>query len=372
MTAKRRSTLWSPLPTATQLGLLRLVLLARLDAAALMAWGDAADLRALDQGSLRLLPSLYLRLKAAGIDHPWRPFMEGLHRRSLYRNRILVHRGLAVVTTLAREGISCLLLKGAALGARYYADLGERPMGDFDILVPLATPPAKVQALLTAGGSMRLRERALHAHTYLDGDSFEYDIHWHLLPELAYAGSSRRLWERAESVRLNGESWLTLCPEDHVFHLLAHGLRVSGVPPLRWIVDTVAVLQASPDFNWSRLIEHTQQTAMTIPVACGLSFLVSEGFIGNDGAEALRLLEALPRRLVDRYVFAGQMRPPSLGYSVLRPFLLYARLKRLAGEGFVPGFAQFLAALWDLESPRRIPGALLGKLGAKLGTPAAL
>jgi len=367
MTASHPSRLWSPLPTTTQLVLLRLILSPRFDVAGLAAWSQAEDMRTLDQGSQRLLPSLYLRLKAEGIDHPWLPVMQGFHRRSLYRNRLLLHRGLAVARALTSDGIACLLLKGAALGPRYYADLGERPMGDFDLLLSDRTPAARVQALMTGRQAMSLRDRALHAHTYLDRDGFEYDIHWHLLPELAYAGSSMSLWRRAEFMPMAGETWLTLCPEDHVFHLLAHGLRVSEVPPLRWIVDTVAVLRASPGFDWGRLVEQTRLTATAVPIARGLSFLVREGFVGDEGAKALRLLEAMPRRWVDRYVFAGQMRRPSLGFSMLRPFLLYSRLKRLAREEFTPGFARFLATLWDVENPRRISGAVLGKLGAKLG-----
>ena len=366
MTAKHPPRLWSPLPTARQLALLRLVLSPDLDLRALESWSRGVNVQALDEGTMRLLPSLYSRLKSTGIDHPLLPIVRSLYCRSLYRNRLLLHRGLAVVKALSREGISCLLLKGAALGLGYYPHLGERPMGDIDILVPDKTAPESVHAVMKAGKAMNLRDRALHAHTYLDRDGLEYDIHWHLLPELAYAGSSRTLWERAETIPLERENWLTLCPEDHVFHILAHGLRVSNVLPLRWIVDTATVLRAKPEFDWGQLVEQTRLTATTVPVTRGLSFLVNEGFVGDAGAQALRSLKELPTRRVDRYVFAGQMHRPSLGYSILRPFLLYCRLRRLAGEGIVPSFARFIVALWDLQSSSQIPRALLGKFGAKL------
>jgi hypothetical protein len=366
MTAGRRR-LWSPLPTPMQLLLLHLVLAAKLDRERLVSWSWTQNMETLDEGSRRLLPSLYLRLRAEGLDHPWLRAMESLHRRSFYRNRLLLRRALGAVSALAGEGIPSLLLKGVAIGPRYYTDLGERPMGDVDIMVPEGTLPAAVERLLKVELGMTLRDRALHAHTYLDGDGFEYDVHWHLLPELAYPGSSRSFWDYASPIELGGQSCLTLAPEDHVFHLLTHGLRVSDVPPLRWIVDTVLVVRRTPRFDWRRLVDQTRRNAAAGPVLRGLSFLTAEGLLGGEATEALAGVKGLADRWQDRYIFAGQEREPSLPYSASRPFLLYGRLKRLAGNDRQPRFPQFLAALWDLESPRKIPAAALGRLGAKLG-----
>jgi hypothetical protein len=370
--SKPSPRLWSPLPTPSQRQLLHFVLSPEFDAASFTAWSKAVELPLLDEGSRRLLPSLYLRFKAAGVEHPWLPTMRGLHAHSFLHNRLLIHRGLRLVERLALSGISSLLLKGAALAPGYYADLGERPMVDFDIMVPESTPPRLVEDLLSANRDMRLRERALHAHTYLDRHGTQYDIHWHLLPELAYKGSSRLLWGRAESLQLEQRSRMTLRPEDHVFQLLAHGLRVSDVPPLRWVVDAAMVLRARPAFDWRLLVEAARETATAIPVARGLSFLVEQEFAGAGAAAALAELGALPRRWSDRYLFVGQMRRPSLFYSLTRPFLLYCRLKRLAGANSVRGFVRFLVTLWGLERGRQIPGAFFGKLGAKLKGWAAL
>jgi len=366
MTRESRRRIWSPLPTGPQMRLLRLILAERLDAAELAAWTREVEIETLDEGSVRLLPSLYRRLSAAGLDHPWLPRMRGWHRRSFYFNQLLVHRGLRIVRALASRGMPALLLKGSALGRRFYGDLGERPMGDFDILVPEDAPFDVVTAVLTKDIGLRLRDRALHALTFLGEDHLEIDIHRYLLPELAYRGSTRPLWERAEPIEIGGESWRTLSAEDHVFHILIHGLRASDVPPLRWIVDTAAVLRATPRFDWSLVVEQTRRTAMALPVAAGLAFMVDQKFIGPAGEVALRELQALPTGVADRFLFAGQLHRPSFVFSCLRPLLLYARLSRLAGREHAPGLQQFLATLWDLESPRKVPAAALGKLGAKL------
>lgn len=366
MIAKPPARLWSPFPNESQLALLHLVLSPRLDAGALTDWSGRVEIQRLDEGCQRLLPSLYLRLTAADIAHPWLPIMRANYQRTRQRNRLLLHRGLALARTLADHGVACLLLKGAALGPGYYADPGERPMGDFDLLLRDRAEATAVHGIATVKRGLRLRDRALHAHTYLDSDGFEYDLHWHLLPELAYEGSERALWARSAAVRIGEEDWPTLCAEDHAYHLLAHGLRVSEVPPLRWIVDTAMVLRRTPAFDWDRLVEQACSTETAVPIARGLAFLVREGFVDGAATKALMRLQALPRRPFERYIFAGQMQRPSLGYSILRPLLLYARLRRLAGGSFTPGILGFMATLWDVESPRRIPAAFLAKLAGKL------
>jgi hypothetical protein len=357
--------LWLPLPTPPQLALLHLALSEKFDADAFDRWSRSVG-TALDEGSRRLLPILYPCLNASGLRHPWLPSIREMHARALLRNRLLVHRAVGLVDRLTRSGISALLLKGVALAPAYYGDLGRRPMSDVDLMVAPSASPRSWQDIVTADTAMRLRGRALHADTYLDRDGIEYDIHRFLLPELAFGDAGRRLWQRAEPLRFGHQTCLTLCPEDHVFHLLGHGLRVSDVPPLRWIADAAMVLRARPRFDWQLLVEEARATAMSVPVARGLSFLVENEFAGAVAAEALSRLEAMPSRHADRYLFAGQMKSPDLLYSLLRPFLLYRRLRRLSPAAARPGFIRFLADLWGLRARRSIPGAFLGKLAAKL------
>ena len=70
MNAPRPRRLWSPLPDYNQRRLIELLLASRPDAEMLARWADDVDIQALDDGSARLLPALYLKLTAAGIDHP--------------------------------------------------------------------------------------------------------------------------------------------------------------------------------------------------------------------------------------------------------------------------------------------------------------
>ncbi len=366
--AQAQPPIWSPLPTATQLRLLRLVLAPSIDADALDAWTHSVDLQKLDAGSTRLLPALYLRLAAAGIDHPWLAIMRGWYRRTLYRNRVIVHRGLALVGELAQRGVGSLLLKGCPLTALYYGDLGARPMGDFDILIEESAPRRRIEEILADAGRARLKNRSLHADTYADRDGFEYDLHWYLLPELAVPGGSGALWQRAQNLSIEGRSFRTLAREDHLFHALIHGMRVSEVPPLRWIVDVATIAAKGPPVDWLRIAEYAERTAIASPVAQGLGFLLDSGIMDEGARGARAALAAAPVK--DRLLFAGLMRPPSLAFRCLRPWLIYRRLARLSRASGLgarePGFARFLADLWNLESPREIPADLWRKIAERL------
>ena len=159
--ARHRPSYWAPLPSATQLRLLRLILAPSIEPDALDAWTASVDLPTLDEGSVRFLPALYLRLTGAGIGHPWLPIMRGWYRRTLYRNRLTTHRGLELVGLLENQGVACLLLKGCPLVALYYGDAGVRPMGDFDLLFHDATPRGRIQEIMTGPAGMRLKNRFL-------------------------------------------------------------------------------------------------------------------------------------------------------------------------------------------------------------------
>ncbi|HEX3064789.1 MAG TPA: hypothetical protein VHQ39_04875, partial [Dongiaceae bacterium] len=70
----------------------------------------------------------------------------------------------------------------------------------------------------------------------------------------------------------------------------------------------------------------------------------------------------------DALLFNAMMRPPSLAFHLLRPWLLYRRLARLSvsqGQGPTEGFRRFLAELWNLESPQQVPATAWRKFLAQ-------
>lgn len=86
-----------------------------------------------------LAPLLHHHVTAAGIDVDVPDtFIRGLRLLSLRHkqaNRLLLESLQQILSLLAKEGIRCLVLKGAALSQMVYPDNGLRPMRDIDLLL---------------------------------------------------------------------------------------------------------------------------------------------------------------------------------------------------------------------------------------------
>lgn len=89
----------------------------------------------LDGGCFRLLPLLYKRFSEKGQPVPDLNKLKSAYRHALYRNSMLFHKAFEVLAELEKLGVPVVLLKGSALVAAYYEDVGARPMSDVDFLV---------------------------------------------------------------------------------------------------------------------------------------------------------------------------------------------------------------------------------------------
>jgi hypothetical protein len=157
----------------------------------------------------RLSPLLWRYLRAEG---PAASVPDGvldqLHRAAVAttaRNLSLQAALGQVVAALADLGIPAMLLKGAALIEAVYPDIGLRPMGDLDILVPRSSIEAAhgaVEALGYAVWGVRLSRHdasqlARHHHHYpLERGDVTVELHHHVTsatPAFDITG----FWERA-------------------------------------------------------------------------------------------------------------------------------------------------------------------------------
>ena len=98
-------------------------------------WTQAVDFDNIEGGSFRLLPLLYKRVARTGKSVPHLNRLKGIYRQSLYRNSLLFHKAFKMLAELEKMGVPVILLKGTALIAAYYEDIGARMMNDVDFLV---------------------------------------------------------------------------------------------------------------------------------------------------------------------------------------------------------------------------------------------
>jgi Uncharacterised nucleotidyltransferase len=150
---------------------------------------------------------------------------------SIDARRVMAARRLAIdaatvemVTALRREGIRSLLLKGAAIAARLYDELGERPYGDFDLLVP---PDRYADAAAVArrlGYRPELegaaaQERGFHADTWTRPHA-SLDLH------------HRLFWFRGDTDAL----WDALASDSHRLTLAGTEVEVLSDPALALVI----------------------------------------------------------------------------------------------------------------------------------------
>jgi hypothetical protein len=216
-----------------------------------------------------LAPLLYQRLKREALVPP--QVLEAL-RLSYYRNLAENARKFAllgqVLARLGEAGMRVILLKGAYLADQVYGDVGLRPMGDFDLLLPRPEVQRAFGILQGMGfqAERPFREEAygkLHYHSpQLEMDGVIIELHWSLTLESTLRQLDPAVfWDRARRVNLQGvEAW-ALCPGDLLLHLSVHaayGHRFSG--QLHSLVDLDrALAKEGPGIDWPAFI-HTCRT----------------------------------------------------------------------------------------------------------------
>jgi len=142
-------TFW---PSEQQELILRAIVLP--DAGARETWTRLTrvmDLDRLEEGSFALMPQLYRRLVALGIDAPELPRLKGIYRRSWYGNQLLLERGATLLRAFAERGVEPLVAGDAALAVRTYGDTGSREIAQLELIIGSSDVEAAAEAVGRAG-----------------------------------------------------------------------------------------------------------------------------------------------------------------------------------------------------------------------------
>jgi hypothetical protein len=284
-------------------------------------WKQVAHLDDLEPGTFRLAPLIYRHLSALGVRDPALGRFKGIYRATWCANQVLFRAMLPLVSRLQDRGVRVMLLKGTALSALHYRDLGARPMADLDVMVPRVQVPQALDVLAACrltrapGAPDRFNEtlaRLFHAYTYEDASGRHLDLHWRLFAPLPDSDDDEAVWDAAVPVDLLGVRALALCPADQLLHVCGHGVAWNHVPPLRWISDAAAVLRASGDaMDWQRLRARAAHHDLVLALRAGLKTLEAvSGLAPPDGF--LASLDAMPVSFGERIEFEASIHPLGL------------------------------------------------------------
>ena len=208
-----------------------------------------------------------MMLSIQGTRSKWKYFPEWVkpRLRGIYRYfRVEDIEGLPwlreKIALLENEGIPAMLLKGAAMRARYAAD-SPRQMSDFDVAVPEKHFDQAIRIFLEAGCVDTAVGAALHAKTFHDG---EYTLDLHRWIFKTHGEKNSDLWENAEQIEFNRNHILVPQPVDMIVHVLdsrAHDVIVDNTMErrMKWLFDVRSVLEVSENVSWRMISDRARE-----------------------------------------------------------------------------------------------------------------
>jgi hypothetical protein len=209
-------------------------------------------------------------------------YVRAMHKAQREENRLWLAELTRIVQAVCERGLDCVVMKGGALLAGLYMELGARKVRDLDLLFRPDQIEAAEECLRALGYSPteeheRLRGWYLESHHHLppfvchrNGGRFIVEVQWVIPGRYQCPPFTERLWATSTSVNLGSLTLQIPAPEylflhalmDIVGHKFAKGLRpfcdlqslaVGARSGLRWetIRDEIEVLGTQ---NEARLV----------------------------------------------------------------------------------------------------------------------
>lgn len=215
----------------------------------------------------KVIPLFYQNLKTAAPEKvppdvlsQIRGYVQIITRRNLF----LTGELLALLRIFEKNKILAVPLKGAALAADAYHDLGLRHFNDLDLLVRKKDVLKSKEILRSAGYKPALELSGVRETLWLQTKhecGFNHprkavylDLHWRFLPKyFVLSEETEPLWDCLNSVSIAGREVRILSPEHQLLFLCSHGARHCW-EQLSLICDLAALLQSHREINWEETI----------------------------------------------------------------------------------------------------------------------
>jgi hypothetical protein len=206
-------------------------------------------------------------------------------------NKVKFETLRGVLSQMQKEGIDCILLKGADLIPRLYGVLGVRPLGDADLLVHESDLAALDHLLTHLGYRRQIDGNA----AYVDpDDTLALDI----ITNVWYADDQDAIWQRAVQRDFEGIPVKGLGGNDLLMYLTAYNVVHRGYLSASFARD-IAFLVEKGDLDWDFVVDEASRFHLKIPVYHGLAFVVSRYTDAPIPAHVLRSLA--PSTLRERF-----------------------------------------------------------------------
>jgi hypothetical protein len=205
-----------------------------------------------------------------------RSFLRNAYYNSTAHNTLLYRELDRLLTAFSGTGIPVVVLKGAALAVTIYPEIGLRPMGDLDLLVPEAQIDDAVRVVSQLGYDLEGTLQGLNPSlvrrmgtevNFQGGRRIPVlvELHWSLIggQESRYQPVMEWFWERIETFKPGNElpgsgEVLCLSPTANLPYLASHlVLKHGGLRErLLWYYDIYQLLDRWGDrLDWDILLD---------------------------------------------------------------------------------------------------------------------
>ena len=293
------------------------------------------NLQEIEYPSFTLLPLVYKNLKITNHDNL--NTCKGVYRQTWYKNQLQLYKLKSILNSFQSASILTILLKGAAMIARYYKDPGLRVMGDIDILVPRSEALKAIDLLESLGWTVKVSDKEKkdlkkyinRTHAILlqnkEGDSI--DLHWSVFA--GYGFDQLLLGYQYKSLKaplLHCETVNILSAEDQFLHTLFHGMHYSHQPTIRFIADATWILKSENNFDYDYLFSQIKHLKLQMLIYEGLKFLAKHSFIQIPSFYKRIILNYTPNAIEKKfYKHIILNKPNQFGYIVNRYWDCHAR-----------------------------------------------
>lgn len=236
-----------------------------------------------------LAPLLYAALQR----QTWAPVdvmqrLRAAYMRNASRNALLLAELEQALARLAAAGIPALALKGAALTARLYGNIGLRPMVDLDLLVRREDMTMALATLEAAGYRRPHAEPSTGVTLAFENEivlrradriEVALELHWSLFDSPYYQKQLPTLWfwQTAELAHLGDTPVHVLGAEGELLHLCGHLALHHHGQGLLWEHDIAAVMaQGQQTLDWEELLARAKAFDLVLPLQTLLPRLAAD------------------------------------------------------------------------------------------------
>lgn len=184
------------------------------------------------------------------------------------RNKRLLDECEIVSLAFQRQGIECILLKGADLLSRLYGMRGTRPLSDVDLLVHAQDLSAIHRLLMKTGFAQQIDGNPAYV-------SSQSTLSLDLVSELWYLDEEglAALWARARSRPLGQLIVKQLASDDLLLYLVAYTVVHRGHFTPSFFTDLQLLIEKE-SFHWPTIVQEATRRHLKIPLFHGLRQLI--------------------------------------------------------------------------------------------------